>query len=49
MARRPSGPHVSRTVAGKAYAGFVRGGNLAPAHAVGKKTFAQFLAARGAG
>ncbi|MFI5764795.1 hypothetical protein ACIA8F_28175 [Streptomyces sp. NPDC051563] len=28
---------------------FVRGGNLAPAHAVGKKTFAQFLAGPGAG
>lgn len=40
---------VPLPLAGKAYAGFVRGGNLAPAHAVGKKTFAQFLAARGAG
>lgn len=40
---------VPLPLAGRAYAGFVRGGNLAPAHAVGKKTFAQYLAARGAG
>ncbi|MFK0254849.1 SDR family oxidoreductase [Streptomyces sp. NPDC090445] len=33
-------------LAGKAYAGFVRGGNLAPQHAVGKITFADYLAAR---
>ncbi|NXY97660.1 NAD(P)H-binding protein [Streptomyces sp. BR123] len=33
-------------LAGKAYAGFVRGGNLAPQHAVGKVTFAEFLAER---
>ncbi|MFD6228224.1 SDR family oxidoreductase [Streptomyces sp. NPDC060232] len=34
-------------LAGKAYAGFRRGGNLTPAHAVGKETFAQFAAGRG--
>ncbi|MEU9303665.1 NAD(P)H-binding protein [Streptomyces sp. NPDC048269] len=31
---------------GKAYAGFRRGGNLAPSHAVGRGTFAEFLAGR---
>ncbi|MFE5539010.1 SDR family oxidoreductase [Streptomyces sp. NPDC056492] len=35
-------------LAGKAYAAFRRGGNLAPSHASGKGTFAQFLAARAA-
>lgn len=34
-------------LAGKAYAGFKRGGNLTPSHAVGRVTFAEFLAARG--
>ncbi|MFD6970360.1 SDR family oxidoreductase [Streptomyces sp. NPDC059949] len=34
-------------LAGKAYAGFRRGGNLAPSHAVGRVTFAEFLAQRG--
>lgn len=34
-------------LAGKAYAGFKRGGNLTPSHAVGRVTFAQFLAERG--
>ncbi|GAA2647759.1 NAD(P)H-binding protein [Streptomyces spororaveus] len=29
-------------LAGKAYAGFKRGGNLTPSHAVGRKTFAEF-------
>ncbi|MGW0394482.1 SDR family oxidoreductase [Streptomyces sp. NPDC003042] len=38
---------VALPLAGKAYAGFKRGGNLAPSHAVGRTTFAQFLAARG--
>ncbi|MFD7029653.1 SDR family oxidoreductase [Streptomyces sp. NPDC059917] len=36
-------------LAGRAYAGFKRGGHLAPEHAVGKGTFAEFLAARAAG
>ncbi|MFE2311218.1 nucleoside-diphosphate sugar epimerase, partial [Streptomyces sp. NPDC059411] len=31
---------------GKAYAGFKRGGHLAPSHAVGRGTFAEFLTAR---
>ncbi|CAM5261534.1 SDR family oxidoreductase [Streptomyces avidinii] len=35
-------------LAGKAYAAFRRGGNLAPSHAVGRGTFAQFAAAAGA-
>ncbi|MFJ6796073.1 SDR family oxidoreductase [Streptomyces sp. NPDC091268] len=39
---------VSLPLAGKAYAGLKRGGNLAPAHAVGKVTFADFLAGRAA-
>ncbi len=34
-------------LAGKAYAGFKRGGNLTPSHAVGRLTFAQFAATRG--
>ncbi|MCX4694483.1 SDR family oxidoreductase [Streptomyces sp. NBC_01408] len=34
-------------LAGKAYAGFRRGGNLTPSHAVGRVTFAQYLAERG--
>ncbi|MFB6562598.1 SDR family oxidoreductase [Streptomyces sp. NPDC056400] len=34
-------------LAGKAYAGFKRGGNLTPTHAVGRLTFAQFAAGRG--
>ncbi|MFD5416120.1 SDR family oxidoreductase [Streptomyces nojiriensis] len=34
-------------LAGKAYAGFKRGGNLTPSHAVGRLTFAQFAARRG--
>ncbi|MET9573205.1 SDR family oxidoreductase [Streptomyces virginiae] len=34
-------------LAGKAYAGFRRGGNLTPAHAVGTETFAQFARGRG--
>ncbi|MFD0270266.1 SDR family oxidoreductase [Streptomyces sp. NPDC127106] len=33
-------------LAGRAYAGFLRGGNLAPQNAVGKVTFADFLAER---
>ncbi|MCX4802828.1 NAD(P)H-binding protein [Streptomyces sp. NBC_01214] len=36
-------------LAGKAYAGFKRGGNLTPSHAVGRLTFAQFAAGRGRG
>ncbi|OEJ31102.1 SDR family oxidoreductase [Streptomyces subrutilus] len=32
---------------GKAYAGFKRGGNLAPSHATGRGTFAQYAARRG--
>ncbi|MFE5555866.1 SDR family oxidoreductase [Streptomyces sp. NPDC056544] len=36
-------------LAGKAYAGFKRGGNLTPTHAVGRLTFAQFAAGRGRG
>ncbi|MGW5851147.1 SDR family oxidoreductase [Streptomyces sp. NPDC055254] len=36
-------------LAGKAYAGFRRGGHLAPSRAVGRETFARFLAARSAG
>lgn len=39
---------VPLPLAGKAYAGFKRGGNLAPGHAVGKVTFAEFLARRAA-
>ncbi|QES53705.1 nucleoside-diphosphate sugar epimerase [Streptomyces venezuelae] len=35
---------ISLPLAGKAYAGFKRGGNLAPSHAVGRLTFAQFAA-----
>lgn len=34
-------------LAGKAYAGFRRGGHLAPPHAVGRGTFAEFAAGRG--
>ncbi|WP_329104149.1 SDR family oxidoreductase [Streptomyces sp. NBC_01439] len=34
-------------LAGKAYAGFKRGGNLTPSHAVGRLTFADFAAERG--
>ncbi|MER6254859.1 SDR family oxidoreductase [Streptomyces sp. NPDC001584] len=34
-------------LAGKAYAGFKRGGHLTPSHAVGHLTFAQFAAGRG--
>ncbi|MFJ6938116.1 SDR family oxidoreductase [Streptomyces sp. NPDC101132] len=37
---------VEVPLAGKAYAGFRRGGNLAPAHAVGTGTFAHYLAER---
>ncbi|MBT2447360.1 NAD(P)H-binding protein [Streptomyces sp. ISL-43] len=36
-------------LAGKAYAGFKRGGHLTPSHAVGKVTFAEFLARRADG
>ncbi|MFI5670793.1 SDR family oxidoreductase [Streptomyces sp. NPDC051704] len=36
-------------LAGKAYAAFRHGGNLTPSHAVGRITFAEFLAARAAG
>ncbi|WP_420718049.1 hypothetical protein [Streptomyces sp. H34-S4] len=39
---------VALPLAGRAYAGFKRGGNLAPAHTVGKATFAEFLARRAA-
>ncbi|MER5570960.1 NAD(P)H-binding protein [Streptomyces goshikiensis] len=35
-------------LAGKAYRAFVRGGHLAPGHAVGRRTFADFLAERAA-
>ncbi|MFD9307395.1 SDR family oxidoreductase [Streptomyces sp. NPDC060048] len=35
---------VPLPLAGKAYAGFKRGGHLTPAHAVGTVTFAEFLA-----
>ncbi|MFJ3517518.1 SDR family oxidoreductase [Streptomyces sp. NPDC090131] len=34
-------------LAGKAYAGFRRGGHLAPSHAAGRTTFAEFAAGRG--
>ncbi|MFI8102874.1 SDR family oxidoreductase [Streptomyces sp. NPDC086023] len=37
---------VEVPLAGKAYAGFRRGGHLSPAHAVGKGTFAHYLAQR---
>ncbi|CAM5365642.1 nucleotide-diphosphate-sugar epimerase [Streptomyces avidinii] len=37
---------VSLRLPGKTYAGFRRGGHLAPAHAVGRGTFAEFLARR---
>ncbi|MFF4421925.1 SDR family oxidoreductase [Streptomyces sp. NPDC001549] len=40
---------VPLPLAGKAYAGFKRGGNLTPSHAVGHLTFAQFAAGRGQG
>ncbi|MCX4524751.1 MULTISPECIES: SDR family oxidoreductase [unclassified Streptomyces] len=36
-------------LAGKAYKAFVRGGHLTPGHAVGRRTFADFLAERGPG
>ncbi|WP_405495088.1 SDR family oxidoreductase [Streptomyces sp. NBC_00096] len=39
---------VSLPLPGKTYAGFKRGGHLAPAHAVGRGTFAEFLARRAA-
>nr|WSX52889.1 NAD(P)H-binding protein [Streptomyces sp. NBC_00974] len=39
---------VTVPLAGKAYAGLRRGGNLTPSHAVGKGTFGEYLAARGA-
>lgn len=39
---------VPLPLAGRAYAGFRRGGNLAPGHAVGRMTFAEFLRGRGA-
>ncbi|MGW7460756.1 SDR family oxidoreductase [Streptomyces sp. NPDC054797] len=35
---------VPLPLAGKAYAGFRRGGHLTPSHAVGRLTFAEFLA-----
>ncbi|MEV7523018.1 NAD(P)H-binding protein [Streptomyces sp. NPDC091371] len=38
---------VPLPLAGKAYAGFRRGGNLTPSHAVGRVTFAEFAAGRG--
>ncbi|MDK9496797.1 NAD(P)H-binding protein [Streptomyces katrae] len=37
---------VTLPLAGKAYAAFRRGGNLAPAQAVGRTTFGEFLARR---
>ncbi|EFL14008.1 SDR family oxidoreductase [Streptomyces sp. C] len=37
---------VTLPLAGKAYAGFRRGGNLAPAQAVGRTTFGEFLERR---
>ncbi|MEU2394137.1 SDR family oxidoreductase [Streptomyces sp. NPDC007369] len=37
---------VGLPLAGRAYAGFVRGGNLTPQNAVGRVTFADFLAER---
>ncbi|MET9962131.1 NAD(P)H-binding protein [Streptomyces sp. NPDC006326] len=40
-------PVVPLPLAGKAYAAFRRGGNLTPAHAVGRTTFTEFLARRG--
>ncbi|MFD3677427.1 SDR family oxidoreductase [Streptomyces sp. NPDC058613] len=39
-------PVVPLPLAGKAYAGFRRGGNLAPGHAVGRMTFAEYLRER---
>lgn len=38
---------VALPLAGKAYAGFRRGGNLTPAQAVGRTTFGEFLERRG--
>ncbi|MEU9718093.1 SDR family oxidoreductase [Streptomyces sp. NPDC047976] len=38
---------VTLPLAGKAYAAFRRGGNLAPAQAVGRTTFGEFLERRG--
>ncbi|WP_371614899.1 SDR family oxidoreductase [Streptomyces sp. NBC_00454] len=37
-------PLLTVPLAGKAYAGFKRGGHLTPSHAVGRGTFAEFLA-----
>lgn len=45
-ARGSRRPVVAVPLAGKAYAGFRRGGHLAPEHAVGKGTFARYLAER---
>lgn len=39
-------PLLAVPLAGKAYAGFKRGGHLTPSHAVGRGTFAEFLTAR---
>lgn len=39
---------VPLPLAGKAYAGFRRGGNLTPSHAVGRRTFGEFAAKRSA-
>ncbi|MBT2479276.1 SDR family oxidoreductase [Streptomyces sp. ISL-94] len=36
-------------LAGKAYAGFRRGGNLTPSHAAGRGTFGEYAAGRGRG
>ncbi|MFD3698632.1 SDR family oxidoreductase [Streptomyces sp. NPDC058646] len=38
---------VGLRLAGRAYAGFRRGGNLTPSHGTGRGTFARFLAERG--
>jgi uncharacterized protein YbjT (DUF2867 family) len=39
-------PVLAVRIPGAAFAGFGRGGHLAPEHAVGRKTFTQFLAGR---
>lgn len=39
-------PLLPVPLAGKAYAGFKRGGHLTPSHAVGRGTFAEFLTTR---
>lgn len=45
---RVAAGEVPLPLVGRAYAGFRRGGNLAPGHAVGRVAFAEFLRDRGA-